>query len=126
MANPGLIKCYLAGGTVGPRRIVKIGAADMEVVEAAAATDNLYGVSLSPVSRAAGERIDVVLSGTVDVELGGTVARGARVTSDSQGRAVTAAPASGANAGVIGTVITGGVVGDQVTLRLAPGVMQGV
>ena len=37
---------------------------------------------------AAGERLDVALAGIADVEFGGPVVRGARMTSDSIGRAV--------------------------------------
>jgi hypothetical protein len=126
MANPGLIKNYTAGGAINPYRIAKFGAADGEVLQAAAATDLLIGVVAIPGSAAAsGERVDVIRDGLADVEYGGTVTRGQKLTSDANGKAVVAAPAAGSNVQIIGIAEVSGVAGDIVPMQIQPSVMQG-
>lgn len=124
MANTLLNKNYLAEAAIAPFRIVRMGAADGGVLQAAAATDALIGVS-EAVGPASGERCDVVKVGLADVELGGAVVRGGPVTSDATGRGVAAAPAVGANNRVIGFAEVSGVAGDIIPVYLSPCVMQG-
>ncbi len=126
MSNPGLTKSYTAGGTINPYRIVKFGSADGEVVQAAAAADLSIGVAVFPGSAAsAGERIDVAHDGIVDVEYGGTVTRGQKLTSDASGRAIAAVPSAGANAQIIGYAVVSAVSGDIADMMISPSVMQG-
>ena len=125
MANPTFIKAMNAEAIVAPFRIVKIGAADGGVIQGAAAADVLLGVSDELGQATIGDRVDVILNGTADVMYGGTVARGARLTTDATGRAVTAAPAAGANNGIIGTALVSGVVGDIGSVHIAQSVLQG-
>ena len=125
MANPGLIKNYTAGGTVNQYRVVKFGSSDGVVVQGAAATDLLIGVSCQPGAVASGERVDVVRDDMADVEYGDTITRGKKLTCDSVGRVVEAAPAAGANAHIIGIAEVSGVVGDIVPMYIEPSVMQG-
>lgn len=115
---------YLAEAIVPPHRIVKPGAADGSVIAAAAATDALMGIS-DMFQTEANERIDVAKSGTVDVEYGGTVARGNPLTADAVGRAIAAAPAAGANVRIIGFAEVSGVAGDIGECFVSPGLMQG-
>src|SRR4051794_25888097 len=96
MANNGLTKSYTAEGAITANRIVKVGANDWGVLQGAAATDSLIGIS-TEIDAASGERIDVVHEGIADLKLGGTVARGALVTSDASGQGVAPAPAGGSN-----------------------------
>lgn len=124
MANNGLTKSYQAGATINPFRIVKFGAADYEVIQGAAAADALIGVT-TEVDASTGERVDVIHSGIADVKLGGTVARGALVTSDANGQGVAAAPAAGTNNGVIGRALVSGVSGDVIPVLVVPGTFQG-
>jgi hypothetical protein len=124
MSTP-IVKTYVAEAAVGHRRIVKFGATDGSVLHAAAAADLLIGVVDNPSGAAIAERVDVVRAGLAEVEFGGTVARGARVTSDANGRAVAAAPAAGANASVIGIAERSSVSGDIGLILVLPGVMQG-
>lgn len=124
MANTLLNKNYVAEAAIAPYRIVKFGAADGQVLQAAAAADLLMGVCES-VGPAIGERCDVVKSGIAEVEFGGTVARGAAVTSDASGRAVAAAPGAGANVRIIGFAEVSAVSGDIAPVLIAPGLMQG-
>lgn len=122
--NPGLIKAFNAGAAISARRIVKFGADENTVVQAAAATDISIGVSTF-VAAASGERADVVLGGTADVEYGGTITLGAPLTADSVGRAVVAAPAAGVNNPVIGRALQAGVVGDIGSVLICQGTLQG-
>lgn len=124
MANTLLNKNYVAEAAIAAYRIVKFGAADGQVLQAAAATDSLMGV-MESVGPALGERCDAVKSGIADVEFGGTVARGAAVTSDANGKAVAAAPAAGSNVRIIGFAEVSAVSGDIAPVLIAPGVMQG-
>jgi hypothetical protein len=120
-----LVLSCLAEAAISARRIVKPGAADGGVVQAAAATDLSFGVTTGVGAEAAGDRVDVVVAGKVDVVFGGTITRGQKVTSDASGKAVAAAPASGVNNQVIGIALTSGVAGDIAPILLAPSVMQG-
>lgn len=124
MRNDGLIKNYTAGGAIAAYRIVKW-SADSTVVQAAAATDALIGISTRIAAAASGDRTDIVRSGIAEVEYGGNVTRGDPLTSDSSGKAVAAAPAAGSNARIIGIAEVSGVSGDIGSALIAPSVMQG-
>jgi len=122
--NPGLTKNYVADGAVTKRRIVMHGAADGEAALADGSTAKLLGVS-TDVDSADAARVDVQLDGQVEIELGGTVARGDWLTSDAMGRAVTAAPGAGVNAEVIGKADVSGVVSDIADVNISLGQIQG-
>ncbi len=123
MWNPQL-KQYIAETAVGANLIVKPGSTDDYVVQAAAATDKLMGVSGNIAGDAAG-RVDIIKEGIADVIAGGTITRGDPITSDANGKAVVAAPAAGANARLIGFAEVSGVSGDVISILLSPGSMQG-
>jgi hypothetical protein len=122
--NPGLAKAFVSGAAINGSRIVKFGADENTVIQGAAATDSLIGV-VDLVGCDNAERIDVFLEGVVTVEFGGTVTRGALLTSDSVGRAVAAAPAAGANNRTIGIALVDAVSGDKSSMLLSPGSIQG-
>jgi len=124
MANNGLTKSYLAEGAISANRIVKVGAADYGVLQAAAVGDKLIGIS-TEIDTASGERIDVVHEGIADLKLGGTVARGDLLTSDASGQGVTAAPAGGTNNRIVGMAQISGASGDIIPVLLAIGSFQG-
>lgn len=115
MSNPMLTRAMVAGAAIAAFRIVKFDAADGQVIQAAAAADLSIGV-VEGMAAASGERCDVVLGGSAEVTLGGTVARGALVTSDATGRAVTAASTNRA----IGVALASGVVGDVIDVLISP------
>jgi hypothetical protein len=132
--TPILTKTFQTGAAVRGARIVKAGAADNLVVEAAGsgATEFILGVADyvkdgagGVVSTASGGDIDVILSGIAFVQLGGTVARGAPVSADANGLAVAAAPAAGVNARILGFALVSGVSGDVVPVLINQGLMQG-
>lgn len=122
--NPGLIKNYIAQGVVAPYRAVAHGTIDGHVVQAASAVALIVGVT-GQLGAAIGERLDVQLSGQVEIELGGVVARGQPIVADANGMAVEAAPVSGSNVRLIGFASVSGVSGDIIDVDIAPGVMQG-
>ena len=125
MSSPTLIKSYKAGAAVGANLLVKFDSVDLTVIKAAAATDLIIGASMEIAADAAGDRIDVAMSGIANVIAGGTITRGAKVTADSAGKAVAAAPSAGANAHVAGVCLYGAASGDLTPILLAPSVMQG-
>lgn len=124
MANPDLIKTFTAETAVAPYRAVKHGTADTNVVQGAASTDALLGVS-GQVAGDAGKRVDITLADIAEIEYGGAVTRGDWLTSDADGKAVVAAPAAGVNANVLGRAMCSGVLGDIGRCLLAPGRIQG-
>jgi hypothetical protein len=124
MSNPGLTKTYNAESNISPYTIVKFGANDFGVLPAAASTDQLVGVSTN-LTVLSGARVDVYHGDIVYVKLGGTVARGAYVTSDVNGNGVAAAPAAGVNANVIGIARQSGVAGDVIEVVVSPSRIQG-
>jgi len=125
MANPELIKSFIAEAAVNPFRIVKLGAADGQVVQGAAATDALIGVADSLGQTTIADRVDVIMSGIADVEFGGAVTRGALITADANGKAVVAAPAAGVNNRIIGFALVSGVLGDIGSIMVEQGSIQG-
>jgi len=124
MSNPSLIKAFTTGGAVTKCRLVKFGAADATVVQAAAATDLIVGAA-AELGAASGARISVVLTGIADVEAGGNITRGSLVTADADGKAVAAAPAAGVNNRVAGVALVSAASGDIIPVLLAPQQIQG-
>lgn len=124
MGNATLIKNFKAEAAIAAYRIVKHGAADDQVLQGAAVGDALFGVS-TDIAAAINERCDVIMDGQADVEYGGTITRGALLTSDASGRAVAAAPAAGVNNRIIGVAMVSGVLGDIGSVSLSPGSVQG-
>lgn len=118
-------KSFRAGGAISPFRLVRHGTADDTVVQASAVGDALIGVNVNINVPGAQARVDIVISGVAEVEYGGTVTRGALLTTDASGRAVVAAPAAGTNNRIIGVALEAGVVGDIGTVNLSPGSFQG-
>ncbi len=119
MLNPILTKAFDAGAAVAAFTIVKPGSGDSLVVPAAADTDALLGVSTS-LAADSGARVDVILEGVAEVLYGGTVTRGDPLTSDANGKAVTATD-NGSR--IVGFAIVSGVSGDVGSVRLAPGTL---
>jgi len=71
------------------------------------------------VGPASGERVDIVQAGIAEVEFGGTVARGALVTADANGKGVAAASTNRA----IGIAQVTTAAGDIAPVLIAPSVM---
>ncbi len=125
MSNLILATNYVADSAIPKYRLVKLGMGDRSVTPAVAATDSSIGVT-HELDTAAGERVDVWHVGIAYVEAGAAVTCGAPVTADAQGRGVTAAPAAGSNARVVGFALEAATAaGDVIRVLLSPCVMQG-
>ena len=124
MSNSKIIETYLAGAAVTKHRIIKHGADDDNVIQAAAATDKIMGVT-TLLDIDSGERIDVIEHGIAEVEFGGTVTRGDPLTADANGKAVAAAPAAGTNNRIVGWALVSAVSGDIAKIKVAPSQIQG-
>ncbi len=104
--------------------IGKFGANDNTLSVATGVTEELIGVFQHTTSTAL-DRVRVMLTGITPLKLGGTVARGEWVTTDSSAKGVKAAPSAGDNEAVIGKAMASGVDGDIIHVLLAPGRIQG-
>ena len=118
MRNDGLIKTFIADEAIAANLIVKIGSAAGYAGVADAATDKVLGVADSIGADAAGDNVDVVLSGIAWVKAGDTITLGDWLTAESGGRAVPAAPAATATANVIGRALAGAADGDLIPVLL--------
>ncbi len=116
------VKCTAA--LVTAYLIAKFGADDDTLSQATASTEEHVGVFQHTTS-AAGDEVRVMLDGISRVVLGGTVTRGNYLTSDANGKAVTAAPGAGVNAYVIGQALASGVVGDIIPVHIEKTRIQG-
>ncbi len=77
---------------IPPRRFAAFAGREQRLVKQASAGAAVAGVCISPGPARPGRSHKVVVAGKVEVEFGEAVAAGAAVTSDLDGRAVTAAP----------------------------------
>jgi Uncharacterized conserved protein (DUF2190) len=104
--------------------IAKPGADDDTFSQATASTEDLVGV-FQHTTIAGGEEVRVMLSGVSRVKLGGTVTRGALLTSDANGKAVAIGAVAGTNYATIGRAMASGVADDIIPVLLAPSRAQG-
>ncbi|WP_019024061.1 MULTISPECIES: capsid cement protein [unclassified Thioalkalivibrio] len=109
MKNELYIKNFDAASEVQPHRLVVFGDSDTKAAQATDGSAAFIGVSDSLGAADAGEPMDVVMAGAAEVELGGTVTRGDRLTADAQGRAVKAS----AGDHIVGIAMMAGDAGDH-------------
>ena len=119
MAWNTALRNYVAVAANAAHRNAKHGTNDGEVVQAAAATDALMGVT-EGIAPDAGERVDIVKSGLADIEYGGAVAKGDPLTSDANGKAIKATVAGSR---LIGFAEVAGVAGDIGLVDIALGTL---
>jgi hypothetical protein len=122
--NPGLTKTYLASGPIPARAIVKAGGSEGTVAVATTSADAILGVA-ERLDVADGERVDVIHGGIAETVCGGNVAYGSFLTASNAGLAVTANPAAGVNAQVVGKALSAGAAGDIIDTLLTLGRIQG-
>lgn len=118
--NKGLIKSYIADTVVGPYLICKNVTAAGHAALATAATDSLIGPTDELGAPKIGDNLDIVMGGIALVKLGGTVAGGDPITSNASGQGIKAATAGNV---YIGFAFEGGVAGDIIGVRSAPGIL---
>ena len=110
MNHFGLVKNFTALALMASYRIAGYGADEGQAAQATG--DEPYlGVTGVRGAAAANSRIDVYMDQIRDIEFGGVVAYGDWLTSDADGKAITAAPAADAQMNVIGRAMTAGVAG---------------
>ena len=88
-STSGLIRTFVQGAPVNPRRFVKLDA-NGDIVQCGAADPAMLGVSDQVGKAETGQRVDVRLTGTAEIEAGAPFAADARLTSDAEGKAVAA------------------------------------
>lgn len=116
------VKCTAAIATAF--LIAKVGADDDTFSQATASTEDLVGV-FQHTTTTAGDEVRVMLTGVSRVKLGGTVARGALLTSDANGKAVAIGAVGGTNYATIGRALASGVADDVVPALLSASRAQG-
>jgi hypothetical protein len=110
-------RSFVAGAAVGGRRIVKLSDSKTAVI-AQSATDSLIGVSDAyPANQ--NDTFDVILLGEAEVVAGGSINVGDWLTSDTNGAAITAAPAAGTAVNVIGRALSAASAGDFINVLLS-------
>lgn len=115
MPNPGMfIKSYRAEVAIPGRTVVKFGASG-GIVPATAAADAAIGVT-DQLDAAQGDMVDVIMSGSAEVRLIGTVAAGAAVRGGAGG---AQAAAAGAGNVAIGYALSGGVADDIIDVAIS-------
>lgn len=124
MRDPRIIS-FEASSAIRGRRLVAGSGLGTLVREAAAGTDKIVGATGQMGADAAGDMVDVVVDGPVEVTFGGNVSAFDAITSDAQGRAVTAAPGAGVTHRIVGFALTDGVVGDVGRVQIAPSLLKG-
>lgn len=101
----------LGGTDIGANLILKQGSAVDEVAIATAVTDTLVGVSVEKI--VAGKAASYQMGGKQAVKAGAAVAVGALLTTDSQGRAITASQSASSLQNLIGKAVTAASAADE-------------
>lgn len=115
MANPGMfIKSYVAEVAITGRTVVKFGSSE-GVVPATDATDAAIGIT-DQLDAAQGDMVDVIMSGSAETTLAGSVGAGAPVRGGVGG---AVAAAAGAGNVAIGYALQAGVSGDIIDVAIA-------
>lgn len=107
----------VAEAIVNPFRIVVPGVTAGTCVQASAANQALLGTS-DELTSAIGDVVDIAVGPVPKVQLGGTVAAGAWLTSDANGKAIATTTTGNQ---VIGRAEVAGVLDDVITYIRAPG-----
>ena len=123
-ASHDTAKAYRAQGLITKRSLCVWGNADGAATLATGSAAPLLGVS-AEIDCADQIICDVFREGLVDVIYGGVVNRGDPLTANATGQAVTANPAAGVNAYIVGFAEVAGVAGDVGFVFISPGRIQG-
>jgi hypothetical protein len=127
---PGQIVPIVSESILTDGMVVRVGSADntVRLPGGASPTTPLLGVMMRPDGSAcaAGERIDLILSGIYPLIAGGTINAGDYVTSGgTNGSVIAESAGAGVNVAVIGQAIEDAVSGDRVACTIAPSMKQG-
>lgn len=122
MNLPGLTTTRRAVGAIAARRLLVNGANGGLAAQAAGSTALIIGVS-TDIPTDDGAPVDVIRSGMAPVAYGGTVALGAALTADAQGRAIAVSVPVSATTYIVGFAEVAGVAGDLGEVFIAPAVL---
>lgn len=109
----------IAAADIAPSLFVRYDATDATKINVASAAVQVVGVSAPQVVQKAGHPADFTTLGVVPVRAGGAIARGARITADSSGRAVSNASGTLGQA-YSSTTAAGQIVYVQLATNLTP------
>jgi hypothetical protein len=99
----------MAEAAIAGYRFVKPGAADGGLLQSALATNKITGIS-TQAGGALGDQTDYIVSGEAELQLGGAVTRGDRLTSDANGKGVTTVTAGD----ILGAIALANGVADDI------------
>ena len=102
----GMVKKMVAGAALEEYQMVKLGTTDDQVLPCDDDDEVVMGVTLQKAK--VNEFVDVQIGGIAEVKYGATVARGAKVSPDASGHAITAV----ATGHVLGIATVAGVDND--------------
>ena len=114
----GIEKALVAEEAIDRYLIVKFGADDDKIVKGAGDADKLIGVVQG--KAAAGERVNVMLSGVSLVKAGGNITRGDMLTADGAGRATATTTAKKR---LVGMAVASGAEDDLIPVLVLPAVL---
>lgn len=118
-------RSFVAEAAIDRSLILMPGTVAGKLVKATGPTAKLLGTADTGVDVAANDMVDLELRPICTVKLGGNVAWMDPITSDANGKGVTAAPAAGANVRIIGYALTAGVLNDEIPYLRALSTLQG-
>lgn len=129
-SNASLKKAFKPTAAISGFLAVKFGADDQTITLATAVTDLVIGfmneIPAVALDITNGNTVDVVIDGIAEASVGAAVVRGSRLTIDSVGRVVTAAPAAGVNNQIIGIAMASAASADEIIpVLIDRSVMQG-
>ncbi len=120
MLDPIKTKNFVAETAISAYRLARMGTVENKIRVAIDSQSPFVGVADNLGADNAEDRVDIYTHGFGEVELGGAVAAGDALTSDSAGRAVKAAFAAGQVVHIAGYAMEAGVLGDVVGMRINP------
>lgn len=130
LRNPDfIVSLYCESATVAEGAVVVVGAADFNVKLPAAADPDPASVCIVGLAKnalTAVGALDVVTSGVFPGVAAASITRGQPLTvANTAGGVKPAAPAGGANVGVIGWALESASSGERVAILIKPGAFQG-
>lgn len=117
----GIEKTLIAGEAITKYQLVALGDDDDSVKLAVDPTKPLIGVSMNDAPK--GGKVNVMLTGVAEVELGGAVTRGDLLTADGTNSVSQAVTTSTAKNYVVGIAVRSGVDGDIIPVLLSQGII---